>query len=403
MDAINLKYSSTYDPNKENILILFKYHSRWNVNILQILELEYNVLFGYFTEIYHLLGTLKLCEYIQKIRTELHIRALIIDPEWCDIFNIATVELLDSIIPVGLLLLDDAPVHEINRILASRASFVLTPCPFTLMKYRELDIESDQFMAVSEKTFITDKTPPDYDVLWYGYPEKADRPSFIEKLQNMTDIKVKIYTGPIHEIAMSGDLSYEELNKLIGSAKIIISLTKSDFSFRCNTHSTIPRPEMHYFVGKFIEIGFVGRLCLSQYSPMHQCFHELTKYMKEFHTPEQMEALIRYTLASGRLEEETEKYSSYIKRTFNNQACANKARKLIDRANKPHWRPITRVSQAYYNIAIGAIAGFKYNNESMRGVEADLFNQACARVRLDFTVKGETPTRTSGAKIFIAR
>jgi hypothetical protein len=404
MAKIELMIDTPSDPNKENLLFLFKYHSRWNIHVIRILEEEYNVYYHYFTGIYQQIGTKKLCEFVRNLRLELNLKALIIDSESCDVFNIATVELLDAIMPVGLLLLDDSPFHEFNRILASRASFVLAGCPLAVMKYRELDIEVANFCPHYDQIYLTDNTPPEYDVLWYGYHSKVDRLSFISKLQDMTDIKVKIYTGPTHNnTVMSGDLSYEELSKMIANAKITINLTKSDFPFRVCGYSTIPRPEIRYLVGRFIEVGFAGRLCISQYSPIHELFPELTKYMKEFHTPDQMVELIRYTLASGRLEEETVQYSSYIKRTFDSRIFARNARMLIDRANISHWRPITRVNQNYYNIASSAITRFPFQNLDMRVEELDLLNQACGRVRFDFTVEGESPTRTCDAKIFIPR
>ncbi|GAB2182501.1 hypothetical protein DLREEDagrD3_27240 [Denitratisoma sp. agr-D3] len=393
---------SPVDVGKENLLILFKYASRWNSHVVQILERQYNVYYGYFSEFYAALGTLGLCEHVKRTQVSFEFRALLIDSEWCDIFNIATVELLDQILPVGLMLFDDSTMHDYNRVLASRASFALVACPSGIVKYQELDIKVTQFFPISESFYVSNIKLPEYDVLWFGYPDKADRLSYVTKLEQMSGLKVRVHTGKSHEIAMSGDLTWQELSDVIASAKIIVNLSKSDFPFRCAGYSSLPRPEVYQFAGRIIEAGYAGRLCISQYSP-HHSFGELKKFMVEFSSPEEMEGVIRTLLVSERFSEYTRDFCGYIRSHYGNELWSMNVRSLIDGANKSSHRYVTRVNQQYYDIAWSAIKSYPYKSENMRGVEVDLLNQACQRVSGNFQLMDSTMPHTSQAKIYVNR
>ena len=394
MNSIILHNDSPPDPCKDNLLILFKFPGRWNTHIIKVLETEYNVTYGFYLPIYNAIGTRGISELVQKMKIELHIKALLIDPEWLTIFNIASVELLDVILPVGLMLFDDGPWHDYNRVLASRASFVLSSCPLSIMKYRELGIEAAPIYVQSEQLYMTDDIQPIYDVLWYG-THKADRNSYISRLESMTDLNIFIHT--------KNDLPMEELAKLIRCAKIIVNLSKSEFPRSMALYNSIPRPEIYLLTGRIIEAGFSGRLCISQYAPHHHYFGELTKCMKEFHTPEEMETMIRSTLESDRLPEDTEQFCSYIKKTCGDQVVAENIRKLIDTVNMSSFRYITRINQHYYNVAISAINGHTFSKENMRNEELNLLNQACAKVRVNFAVFDGSSEPTYPTKFFVAR
>jgi hypothetical protein len=402
IDYAGLNIDNPLDPDKEIIVILFKYPQRWNIHVVQILEINFNVYYGYFMDYYQRLGTLGLCDLLQAMRRDLKCRALLMDPEWGDLINVAVVELFDRILPVGLMFFDDSTMHDYNRVLASKASFVLVHCPVGLFKYGELDIPAAQFFPISQKLYIPKIATPEYDVLWFGYAAKADRPEFVSKLEALTDIKVKIYTGQNKENAASGDLSWQELADLIASAKIIVNLSRSDFPLRCHSYTSLPRAEVFQFSGRIIEAGYCGRLCISQYAP-HHAFGGLLTYLPEFRTPDEMADLIRAILRSERLEELTAQFCSYINSQYNNQIFADNAKALIEMTSHSHWRYVTRVNQNYYNLAATAIQGFPYADEMRRETEMELLNKTSTRVSLNFVAPGENPPQDSRRKIFVQR
>lgn len=399
---LDFKIDSPVDTDKESIFVLFKYPQRWNIHVTQILEINFNVYYGYFMDYYQQVGTIGLCNFLIYAKLELKCKAVLMDPEWCDLINIATVELFDEILPVGLMFFDDSTMHDYNRVLASKASFVLVACPLGLFKYRELDIEATQFFPISQQLYVTANPEPEYDVLWFGYTSKTDRPDFVAKLQEMTDLKVRIYTGENKENASSGDLSWVELAEVIASAKIIVNLSRSDFPLRCFSYTSLPRAEVYQFSGRIIEAGYTGRLCISQYSP-HHAFGDLLKHMKEFTTPDEMADLIRSALNSNQLDEQTAKFCAYINETYDNQKFADNTSALIKKTSQPHWRYVTRSNQNYYNLVSSAIQRYPYSNEEQRAIEMGLLNQVINKVSLSFALSGDASPLSSRKKIYVNR
>ncbi len=399
----HFRIDTEIDSNKPNILVLFKHMSRWNVHVLKILELRYNAYYGYFLDYYKEFNTLEIREYLRTVQKDFNFRALLVDPEWCDVFNIATIELFEEVLPVGIMAFDDTTMHDYNQMLASTASFVVIPDPIKILEYKLIDIETVYLAPHAECLYPTVNTPPEYDVLWFGYDAKADRLEFIDELRKMDDIKVNIYTGPKKQgTTMSGDLSWEEMVSLIGSAKIVINLSKSDFPMRCAPYNFLPRAEVYQIPGRLIETGYIGRLCISQYAPQHEACG-MDKVLPEFRTPEEMVQQIRHVLNSGELETYTKNYCDFINDYFSNEKQVNALHEVVERVNKPHHRYITRINQKYYDIASAGIKRFQYATEERRALEMELLNKAATRVQMDFRTGDRTVPPNSRSKVLINR
>lgn len=399
----DFRMDSEFDPEKPNILILFKYGSRWNVHVIKILELRYNVYHGHFMSYYDQLGTLELCNYIKYTTAKYKFRALLVDPEWCDLFNIATVQLLDSILPVGLMFFDDSTMHDYNQVLASAASFTLVPDPIGALQYKSIDIETTPLAPHAECMYPVMEKEPEYDVLWFGFATKTDRPEFVEALEQMTDVKTLIYTGSKHkDKSMSGDLSWEDLSQLISNSRIIVNLSRSDFPFICANYHILPRAEAYQLSGRILEAGYSGRMCISQYAPQHGA-EGLDKVMPEFTTPEEMCSIIRHLLTSGELEKKTQQFCDFVRSKYSNKAQADAIYDLIEKANKPSTRYLTRITQQYYNIASGAIKRHRYPDEKQRETEMQLLNNASTKVGLQFKLTDGSQTHSSRTKTPVHR
>ena len=401
MQQIRLnKYGNFDHESKERVLVLFKNPERWNEHVLDILSTEYSLVHGYFGEIFAGLGTRQLLELVKKVRNDFGIISVLIDPEWCDTCNVSVIKRLDEIVPVGLMLFDDNTMHDYNLIVGSAASYVLCGCPMGVYRYRSFDITTEYFVPISSRVYDVEEQPPEFDVSWFGFPNKADRQVYIQALREQRRFTTDIHTGETHgDKSMSGDISFRELAERIKRSRISVNLSRSDFPMRCWPYHGMPRAEMYQVSGRIIEVGLSGRLCVSQYSPCHELLG-FSGYLREFETPEGMLSLLS-DLLRGDLASETRRYVDFTREKFGAHVLAENARRAIDQSLKSSDRYPTRVTQTYYQIAAGALQRTFANNPALRDEELALLNEVCSMVQLDF--KGSDGQRLSGRKIPIMR
>jgi hypothetical protein len=387
MINVNLKKYKSIDCSP-SILVVFKYSQRWNEHVIKILQKKFNVYVFFFSEVYENYNTLQIVDYIKRKHKEIGFECFLIDPEWCDIFNVGSIEYVEDILPVGLMFFDDSTMHDYNRILACKSSFVLSGCPLSVLKYREMGLIAHQFSPICDDLYLSDngshRKDFDYDVFWFGYINKSDRPMYIDALRVLSDkLKINIYGGEVKNgIVMSGELSYVELGDLIRSSKLTINLCKSDFPFRCWAYTSYPRAEQYIFTGRPIEIGLSGGYCISQYSPQYE-IDGFMNFMPTFENPLQMSEVIINEINRDNFLENRNSFIEFIKGKFSSGVLVENFSNAIFNAKNMKYRPVSRVSQVYVNVAAGAILNSNLG-EDRKKLEIKILMDAVEKVKLDF-------------------
>ena len=130
--------------NKESILILFKERKKETPNSFfykRKFSREYDVT-TIFVSDYLSQNSSIIAEIINEIIRKKKISFVLFEGDHISIFDIKFIQLIDSSIKKGLFLQDDYMYHYINRITASACDFVLTACPLSNLKFKELGYKS---------------------------------------------------------------------------------------------------------------------------------------------------------------------------------------------------------------------------------------------------------------------
>ena len=251
--------------NKESILILFKERKSETPNSFfyeRKFSIEYNVNTIFISD--HLSkNNYGIANTINNIIREKKISLVLFEGDHISIFDTKFIKLIDSRVKKGLFLQDDYMYHYINRITASACDFVLTACPLSELKFKELGYKSLFLPVEADGSIFQDLNQKKiYDVLFFGRV-KNNRSDTINYLK---ENKIKILEcGPYDSISDTP----EKLAKLINQSKIVLNFTESDNTEKGNN------PLSHYkfyyqMKGRVCFTGMCGSLCLSEYSPSNE-------------------------------------------------------------------------------------------------------------------------------------
>jgi hypothetical protein len=387
---------------RENLLMLFKYHSRWNEHTLYLLSLEYNVYYSYYQPLFEQFDTKQLQSKLYGLQIEYRFSALIIDVEWGPFFNIASVDLFEEILPVGLLLCDDATMHDYNQVLAARASFVVTGCPIGHYKYLEADISSvNAYLSLSQGIYgfsdakvsntaaTQDSCGVDFDLLWFGLINKADRRNYISAIvDKFPTLRFHIYQGPQLGVAMSGDLTWTQIATLIRRSGCVLNLTLSDFPIRTIWDHLLPRPFQRVSTQRPIEAGLGGSWCISEYSPGYVLWG-LEELMPMFRSPTECQDIIERQLCNSKnsLDQHSE-FVHYIRNKFSDKKTSQAIHAAVDGVKGQTARMISRVSTYYSQAAASQLNAWFKDDPARLTIELTLLEKSVNKTSWNFQKQG---------------
>ena len=327
--------------NKESILILFKERKKETPNSFfykRKFSREYDVT-TIFVSDYLSQNSSIIAEIINEIIRKKKISFVLFEGDHISIFDIKFIQLIDSSIKKGLFLQDDYMYHYINRITASACDFVLTACPLSNLKFKELGYKSFFLPVEADGSIFKDTNEKKiYDVLFFGRV-KNNRSEITNYLK---ENKINILEcGPYDSISDSP----EKLAKLINQSKIVLNFTESDNTNKGNN------PLSHYkyyyqMKGRVCFTGMCGSLCVSEYSPSNELLFNQNEIPYFKGKEECLKVVQSFLMNNSKLVEATKKYkekcleyedSNYIKKikAFFEKNATKKVEKI--EVNIPYW------------------------------------------------------------------
>ena len=280
----------------------------------------------------------KIAENINKLIKKKNISLVLFEGDHISIFNNHFIQLIDNNVKKALFLQDDYMYHYVNRITAAACDFVLTACPLSALKFRELGYKSFFLPVEADGSIFKDyNETKKYDVLFFGRV-KNNRSEFIKYLID-NGIKVK-QCGPYDSISDTP----EKLGKLINQSKIVINFTESDNINKENN----PLAHLKYYYqmkGRVCFTGMCGSLCISEYSPSNDLLFNKNEIPFFRNKKDCLNIINTFLTDDAKLIEATKKYrdkcmqyedSSYIKNIKNFIDQNGKNRNKIE-VNIPYW------------------------------------------------------------------
>ena len=157
--------------NKDSILILFKERKKETPNSFfyeRKFSREYDVttifVSDYLNQSNHLIA-----QTINDIIKEKNISFVLFEGDHISVFDANFIQLIDKRVKKGLFLQDDYMYQYINRITASACDFVLTACPLSNLKFKELGYKSFFLPVEADGSIFKDTSQSKiYDVLFFG-------------------------------------------------------------------------------------------------------------------------------------------------------------------------------------------------------------------------------------------
>ena len=327
--------------NKESILILFKERKKETPNSFfykRKFSREYDVT-TIFVSDYLSQNSSIIAEIINEIIRKKKISFVLFEGDHISIFDIKFIQLIDSSIKKGLFLQDDYMYHYINRITASACDFVLTACPLSNLKFKELGYKSFFLPVEADGSIFKDTNEKKiYDVLFFGRVKNNRK----EITNYLKENKINILEcGPYDSISDSP----EKLAKLINQSKIVLNFTESDNTNKGNN------PLSHYkyyyqMKGRVCFTGMCGSLCVSEYSPSNELLFNQNEIPYFKGKEECLKVVQSFLMNNSKLVEATKKYkekcleyedSNYIKKikAFFEKNATKKVEKI--EVNIPYW------------------------------------------------------------------
>ncbi len=251
--------------DKKSILILFKERKKETPNSFfyeRKFSREYNVTTIFISD-YLNKNSSSIVKKINNIIKKEKISVALFEGDHLSIFDTKFIMLIDSNVKKGIFLQDDYMFHFINRITASACDFVLTACPLSNLKFKELGYNSFFLPVEADGSIFKDyKEKKIYDVLFFGRV-KNNRSHMVKYLKE-NGINI-MECGPYDTISDTP----EKLAKLINKSKIVLNFSESDNKNRENN------PLSHYkyyyqMKGRVCFIGMCNSLCVSEYSPSNE-------------------------------------------------------------------------------------------------------------------------------------
>ena len=250
---------------KNKVLIIFKYHRNWNINVINKFSNYYDTDHLYISD-YKDKNFLETIQTINSLIKEKDIKIVVFDVDYFKFINLFFIEKINSEIKL-LWTGDDFELHEMNAITASACDLVLSHCPLSVLKYREKGYEAYNLQGENGK-INKHENKKDIDVLFFGHLTK-DRKDILDYISS-SGISLKNVGHEDHVIGLPS----EELYKLIGRSNIVLNLSKSRTTSVSNYGSEKIYRFYYQFKGRIILSGLNGSVCVSEYSPGQELLFE---------------------------------------------------------------------------------------------------------------------------------
>ncbi len=258
---------------KKKILILFKAPWHWNKFFINKLSKFYEVEYLYLDQIKK-----NYLDSISEINTFIEdkkIEIIFFDIDYQKFINIFFIKKIKNVKKV-MVTWDDYERHNFNLITASSCDFVVTGCPISALKYKEVGCPASFMILESDGSFYKDlKLKKDIDVLFFGKVNK-DRKIFIDFI-NENGIKIKI-VGNNEENRVTD----EELVSLICRSKIVINFSKTTWGKIMNIPEKNVFQYQYQFKGRIVQSGLCGTACISEYAPHHRLLYKEDELLEFF-------------------------------------------------------------------------------------------------------------------------
>jgi len=239
---------------KKKILILFKASWHWNKFFINKLSKFYEVEYLYLDQIKknYLDSTLEINTFLEDKKIEI----VFFDIDYQKLINLFFIRKIKNVKKV-MVTWDDYERHNFNLITASSCDFVVTACPISALKYKEIGCPASFVTLESDGSFYKDlKLKKDIDVLFFGKVNK-DRKNFIDFI-NENGIKIKV-VGNNEENRVTD----EELVSLICRSKIVINFSKTTWGKIMNIPEKNVFQYQYQFKGRIVQSGLCGTACIS--------------------------------------------------------------------------------------------------------------------------------------------
>ena len=250
---------------KKKILILFKASWHWNKFFINKLSKFYEVEYLYLDQIKknYLDSTLEINTFLEDKKIEI----VFFDIDYQKLINLFFIKKIKNVKKV-MVTWDDYERHNFNLITASSCDFVVTGCPISALKYKEIGCPASFVTLESDGSFYKDlKLKKDIDVLFFGKVNK-DRKNFIDFI-NENGIKIKV-VGNNEENRVTD----EELVSLICRSKIVINFSKTTWGKIMNIPEKNVFQYQYQLKGRIVQSGLCGTACISEYAPHHRLLYK---------------------------------------------------------------------------------------------------------------------------------
>ena len=250
---------------KKKILILFKASWHWNKFFINKLSKFYEVEYLYLDQIKknYLDSTLEINTFLEDKKIEI----VFFDIDYQKLINLFFIRKIKNVKKV-MVTWDDYERHNFNLITASSCDFVVTGCPISTLKYKEIGCPASFMILESDGSFYKDlKLKKDIDVLFFGKVNK-DRKSFVDFI-NENGIKIKV-VGNNEENRVTD----EELVSLICRSKIVINFSKTTWGKIMNIPEKNVFQYQYQLKGRIVQSGLCGTACISEYAPHHRLLYK---------------------------------------------------------------------------------------------------------------------------------
>ncbi len=223
-------YSSGQDDAKHKVLVVFKFWSPWNIHIVEKLSQNFKLYFCFYIQLAQEIADEKLIvSYFLNAYSHLSVSAIILDSGFFPQLQKRFCQTISRMgCKVGHLLFDDGPMFLQNIESMPYSDFVLTACPLSMLKYREIGLEASFFPLTCESLVnrFGDRSNLDklYDLCFVGHGSKCDRPELLNMLTGLNKLRLRIHDRSAH-----GDLPDEQMYKIRFNSLYTLSPSKSEY------------------------------------------------------------------------------------------------------------------------------------------------------------------------------
>lgn len=374
---------STDARPRTNILLVFKTENRWNELLIETLASKFRVWHTHCKETLKKRGLEDTLINILSAIDDYKIQSVIVDQEFFSLFHGGAIRVIAQRAKVGLILFDGCHNHYMNRQNACFADFVIVgPDPIERIQYESYGIPALSFtlendLIIPENRQLPAGSPRPVDLFFAGYNHKPGRREFLEAAKNSG------LSFFVHESEHHGSMSYDELYKMMGTAKIVLSFSKTDNAVPIAYALGYREPVVYQLKGRIIEAGLCGACCISENFPTIG-IAGLAEAVPTFENPTQMIALIRQLLDTDEWKRLARRLREVVRRDFGAKSFLSKLKNITKEPRKVGERRIVIGADSNYAINISnRIKTYDYVNEIVRQKDWNFFIKFIENAKYD--------------------